>query len=166
MYNVYSILMFGYSKTVVSLLVFPQRLLNSRFKVLIPRYNRFFFKFTKYTVSPFKHIITCILTLKALNYGCINHWDQSRFFQFEIIINVLVSSFWFIWLTMVCVNDQYKYFNSFSAGTSNVRFCWKHLTIKFLNFINTVWKSIEKWHILKFVLHPAAYVTSQKVSTV
>ena len=33
------------------------------------------------------------LTLKTLTYFCINH---GRFFQFEIIINVLVSSFCFI----------------------------------------------------------------------
>ena len=60
-----------------------------------------------------KHVV---LTLTTLKYICINHGDQ-RVFQFEIIINVLVSSFWFIWIPMLWVYDDYKYFNSFSAGT-------------------------------------------------
>ena len=34
-------------------------------------------------------------------------------FQFEIIINVLVSSFHFIWILMLWVYDHYTYFNSF-----------------------------------------------------
>ena len=33
------------------------------------------------------------LTLATLKYCCINHRDPMGFFQFEIIINVLVSSF-------------------------------------------------------------------------
>ena len=32
------------------------------------------------------------LTFKALKYWCINHRNQWGFFQFEIIINVLVRS--------------------------------------------------------------------------
>ena len=36
---------------------------------------------------------TLHLTLKALNSFCKIHGDQRCFFQFEIIINVLVSSF-------------------------------------------------------------------------
>ena len=35
----------------------------------------------------------CELTLKALKYYHVNHGDQMFFFQSEIIINVLVSSF-------------------------------------------------------------------------
>ena len=38
------------------------------------------------------------------------------FFQFEIIINVFVSSFRFIWIPMLWVYGHCKYFNSFSAG--------------------------------------------------
>ena len=36
-------------------------------------------------------------------------WRPKDFFQFEIIINVLVSSFCFIWIPMVRVYDHYKY---------------------------------------------------------
>ena len=39
-------------------------------------------------------------TLTTLKYFCINHGDQS-FFQFEIIINVLVGSFRFIWIAIM-----------------------------------------------------------------
>ena len=44
-------------------------------------------------------------------------WRLRDFCQFEIIINVLVSSFWFIWIPMLQVYDHYKYFNHLSAGT-------------------------------------------------
>ena len=40
--------------------------------------------------------VTCgYMTLKVLKYFCVNHGDQ-RFFQFEIILNVLVRIFRFI----------------------------------------------------------------------
>ena len=38
-----------------------------------------------------------------------------EFFQFEIIIYVLVSSFWFIWKPLLWVYGLYKYYNCFSA---------------------------------------------------
>ena len=38
------------------------------------------------------------------------------FCQFEIIINVLVSSFWFIWIPMLWVYAHFKSVNSYSAG--------------------------------------------------
>ena len=39
----------------------------------------------------------------ALNICHCNWWNSQTkgFFQFEIIINVLVSSFWFIWIPML-----------------------------------------------------------------
>ena len=40
------------------------------------------------------------------------------FFHFEIIINVLVTSFWLIGIPMLWVYDHYKYFNAFNAGSS------------------------------------------------
>ena len=43
------------------------------------------------------------------------------FFQFEIIINVLVSSFCFIWVPKLWIFGHYKYFISFSAGTVFIR---------------------------------------------
>ena len=38
------------------------------------------------------------------------------FFQFEIIINVLVISFWFLWIPVLWVYDHQTYFYSYSAG--------------------------------------------------
>ena len=51
------------------------------------------------------------LTPTARKYFCINHRDQ----RIEIIMNVLVRSFRFIWIPMVSVYDHYKYFNYSSA---------------------------------------------------
>ena len=59
------------------------------------------------------------LTLTTLNYFCINHGEK-RFFQFEIIINGLVSFFRFICIHMLWVHDHYKYFNSSSAWTVRI----------------------------------------------
>ena len=44
------------------------------------------------------------------------------FSRFEICINILVSSFWFIWISvpMLWVYAHCKYFNSFSAGRQNL----------------------------------------------
>ena len=44
-------------------------------------------------------------------------WRSKGLFQFEIIINVLVSTFWFIWIPMLWVYGRYKYFYSHSAGS-------------------------------------------------
>ena len=38
------------------------------------------------------------------------------FFKFKIIRNVLVSSFCFIWISMLWVYGRYKYFYTYSAG--------------------------------------------------
>ena len=57
------------------------------------------------------------LTLKALKYFFINHGDH-LFFQFEIVINVLVSCFRLIWIPMLCVYNHCRYnCYSFSSGT-------------------------------------------------
>ena len=61
------------------------------------------------------HIYVMGLTLTTLKYFCINHEDQRFFFQFEIIINVLVSSFRFIWIPCYGSTMDYPYFNSFLA---------------------------------------------------
>ena len=42
--------------------------------------------------------------------------ENKRFFQFEIIINVLASSFCFIWIPILWVYGHYKYFYYDSAG--------------------------------------------------
>ena len=62
----------------------------------------------------------------------------------KITLNVLVSSFRFIWIPMLLVYDRYKYFNSFSAGinfirqnltSTDVRF-WRIKTIPALKGLN------------------------------
>ena len=66
----------------------------------------------------------CVVTLwnNRLNHSIAEYfflfepWRPKGFIQFEIIINVLVSSFWFIWIPMLWVYDLYKYFYSYSAG--------------------------------------------------
>ena len=55
------------------------------------------------------------------NIFCIN-METQWFFQFEIIINVLVISFFcFIWIPMLWVYGHYKYVYSFSAGIDSRR---------------------------------------------
>ena len=48
-------------------------------------------------------------------------WRPKGFIQFEIIINVLVGSFWFILILMLWVYGHYKYIYSFSAGIVFIR---------------------------------------------
>ena len=43
-------------------------------------------------------------------------WRRKLFFQFEISINDLVSSFRSIWIPMLWICGHYKYLNSFDAG--------------------------------------------------
>ena len=66
-----------------------------------------------------------IVVMKINLTMCINRYDAEissykpwtpRVFQFEIIINVLVSFFRFIWISMLWVNCHYKYVYSYSAG--------------------------------------------------
>ena len=49
----------------------------------------------------------------ALSY---KPWRPKSFIHFEIIINVLVSSFRFIWIPMLWVCGHYESFHSYSAG--------------------------------------------------
>ena len=53
------------------------------------------------------------------------------FIQFEIITNVLVSSFWFIWIPMLWVYGHYKYFYSYSMG---INFRRMNLTAAYVRF--------------------------------
>ena len=88
------------------------------------------------------HCWTC------LNYSAelfvYKQWRPNIFFQFEIIINVLVFSFLFIWIPMLWVYGHYKYFNSFSAGTIFIRqnltstdvWFWRIKTIPALTGLN------------------------------
>ena len=47
--------------------------------------------------------------------------EAKVFFQFEIIINDVVSFFRFIWIPMLWVYDNYEYLNSFTAGAVFIR---------------------------------------------
>ena len=59
------------------------------------------------------------------------HGNQ-RVFKFEVTINVLVSSFRFIWIPMLWVYDSYKYFTHFRARTNFRRQkCVKQLILLF-----------------------------------
>ena len=58
-----------------------------------------------------------MLTLEVLNILIKTNEDQSVFINLKFeIINVLVISFWFIWIPMLWVCDHYVYFYSYSAG--------------------------------------------------
>ena len=59
-----------------------------------------------------KQYIACSLTLILYE-----PWRPKGFIQFEIIINVLVSFFWLIWIRMLWVYGHYKYYQSYSAAT-------------------------------------------------
>ena len=63
-----------------------------------------------------RFLVGWTLTLEALKKISENLGDQKLFFQFEIIINVLVISFWFIWIPMLWVYGHYKYVYSYSTG--------------------------------------------------
>ena len=74
---------------------------------------------------------TCVCWLFRIvsaELPCKKHRNQKVFFQFEIIINVLVSSYWFIWIPMVWVYGHYKYLYSYSAG---IDFSRQNLTSTF-----------------------------------
>ena len=47
--------------------------------------------------------------------------ETKGFFQFEIIINILVGSFRLIWIPMLWVYGHYKYVYSYSVGIDFTR---------------------------------------------
>ena len=51
--------------------------------------------------------------------------ESNVFFKFEIIMIVFASSFRFIWIPMLWVYNQYKYFYYFSAGSSLYIRIWR-----------------------------------------
>ena len=78
------------------------------------------------------------------------------FFQFEITINVLVSSFRLIWIPMLWVCGHQKYFNSLSVGIFLIRHnltstdvrLWRIKTVPALKGLitprNIEWEHIER----------------------
>ena len=61
------------------------------------------------------------LTLKALKYFRINRGDQRVYFNLKTILDVLVSSFWFIRIPMLWVYGHYTHVYSYSAGINFIR---------------------------------------------
>ena len=57
-------------------------------------------------------------------------WIPVGHFKFEISINVLVSSFRFIWIPMLWVYGYYKCFNSFSMFSAGIDFSSQNLTLQ------------------------------------
>ena len=68
------------------------------------------------------------------------------FFSFEIIINVLVRAFRFIWISMLWAYGHYIYFNFFSAGIYPV---WLGRLIHLLRE--------AQWHWPPFCFHSQLY---------
>ena len=66
-------------------------------------------------------------TLQSGEFFYDNLGGQRSFFEFEIFINDSVSSFRFIWITMLWVYGHIGYFHSYSAG---VDFRRRNLTSK------------------------------------
>ena len=76
-------------------------------------------------------------TLIALKYFSINQLNQSDYFQFEIIINVSVTSFCFIRIPMLLVYyGQYNlFYYSFSAGIDFRHQASKVVKLKLFQYI-------------------------------
>ena len=88
------------------------------------------------------------LTLKALKYFVLT-METKGFYQFEIIINVFVSSFGFIWIPMVWVYGHYKYFtlSVLESTLKSVDIRIWHLKLRRLKSILALkgLKSTENW---------------------
>ena len=73
--------------------------------------------------------------------------ETEGFFHLEIIINVLISSSWFIWIPMLWVYEHQKYVYSYNAG---IDFSRENLTSTDVRFWRL--KSIPALEGLKFAL--------------
>ena len=78
-------------------------------ETLLENYNQFYKKSPAY-VSPYNAEICLYKPSRSMG-----------FLQFEIIINVLLSSSRFIWIPMLLVYGRYKYLNYFSVGNDFIR---------------------------------------------
>ena len=76
--------------------------------------------------SPIKKTLYCITFCSF-----VQTIETKRFLQFEIIINGLLCSFRFIWIPMLWVYDQYKYFYSFSARIDFRRYNLTYTDVRF-----------------------------------
>ena len=92
--------------------------------------------------SVFREVIWCFNAswgLKELKQLNICMWAMEHIFQFEIIINVLVSFFRFIWIPVVWIYDHYKLFYSFSAVIYFRRQNLTSIDVRFWRFKSVPW---------------------------
>ena len=108
------------------------------------------------------------LTLTTLKYLVYTMETKGHCIQFEIIINVSVCSFWFIWIRMLWVYGHYKYFNSFSAWivfrcqnltSSDVRLCKDGLALKGLKCVHPIQLQMNYIHQLLITANQRAVAT-------
>ena len=59
-------------------------------------------------------------------------WRLKGFFQFNIVINVLVSSFLLVWIPVLWVSEHYEDFNYLSAGIIAYTSFWRIKTVPVL----------------------------------
>ena len=94
------------------------------------------------------------LTLKALKYF-VQTMKTKGFFEFEIIINVLVNSFWFIWIPVLWVCGRYIFFFTLTVrgSTLDVDWKWIHLQTTYCSLLVCT-EQTNKYHFA------AAFTTS------
>ena len=94
---------------IIYVLVIQDGVINGHQRIIIftIEFNSIFFspfELVLWSASPLRqlsHFVEKSITLlisTALKYLCKNHGDQRVFFRIEIIINILVSSFRFLWI--------------------------------------------------------------------
>ena len=75
--------------------------------------------------------------------------ETKGFFQFKINPNVLVSSFWFIWIPMLWVYDRLKYIYSYSVGIDFKRQNLTSTDVRFWRLSEYLhcksYRSFERW---------------------
>ena len=70
-------------------------------------------------------------------------WRPKGFFQFEIIINVLVGSYYFIWIAVLWVYGHYNFLILSARGsTSDVRI-WRVMSLPELKGLFMILKAME-----------------------
>ena len=100
-------------------------------------FQKFFYRGWVFGVWPisvfvdFLDFLNLTRHLTTLKYFYISPGDCRIFFQFEIIINVLVSSFHFIWIPMLWV---YGHYNGCYCLSAAIDFRRQNLTFKVVRF--------------------------------
>ena len=100
--------------------------------------------------------------------------ENKEFFQLEIIINVLIGSFWFIWIPMLWVYGHYIYCDSFSAGIEFIRENLRSTDVRFwlikevpalreLTYFGTF--ILRTWYVYVSLGHPSEQKTFVNICT-